>query len=680
MMRNRHAVIAAILSLFLCWPLSSTVSGKLQAEEAESRDLRMLEIEELMTIEVQTVSSTSHYQQKVTEAPSSVTVVTSEDIRRYGYRTLADLLRCVRGFSTAFDRNYTSLGVRGFGRPGDDNSRVLLLVDGHRLNDTIYDSAMLGTEFILDIDLIERVEISRGPGSSLYGNNAFFAVVNVVTRKAKDFGGTELSGEAGSFETVKGRASFGGRGRNGLETVLSASGYSSKGDRHYFRQYDQRLPFADVRAGNNGIAEDVDHDRFQSGYARMAARGLTITGAFANRTKDVPTASSGADFNDPGNRTTDRRSYIDAGYSRGLGKRTDLSLRFYHDYYRSTGDYLYAGTANQDGSYGTWQGGEARLSTTAFRDHHLILGTEYRGNQHQDQWNADREPYRLYLDDRRRSRVWAAYLQDEVRISPAVLVNAGLRYDHTSTFGGTTNPRLALIASPFDQTAVKLLYGSAYRAPNVYELYYQSPTSVPPLLANPSLVPEKIKTYELVYEQYFGRNVRASLSGYYYTISNLIIQTTDTTGSSVFQNLSEANGKGLELEFHKQWSSGISASGGYTQQRAYDARTDTVLANSPKQLATLAVSVPFWNERTVVSLAGQYTGKRRTLSGSTVQDYFLPNLTALVRNSSRTVEASLSIYNLFDTKYRDPVSAGLFPLYSVQQDGRTVRVKLTYAF
>jgi iron complex outermembrane receptor protein len=115
----------------------------------------------------------------VTEAPSSVTIVTSEDIRRYGYRTLAELLRSVRGFYTSYDRSYTSLGVRGFGQPGDYNSRILLLLDGHRLNDNIYDSAMLGTEFILDIDLIERVEISRGPGSSLYGNNAFFAVVKL---------------------------------------------------------------------------------------------------------------------------------------------------------------------------------------------------------------------------------------------------------------------------------------------------------------------------------------------------------------------------------------------------------------------------------------------------------------------------------------------------------------------
>ena len=87
--------------------------------------------------------------------------------KRYGYRTLADILRSVRGFYVTNDRNYSYLGVRGFSRPGDYNARILLLVDGHRLNDNIFGAALIGTEFPLDVDLIERVEIIRGPSSSL---------------------------------------------------------------------------------------------------------------------------------------------------------------------------------------------------------------------------------------------------------------------------------------------------------------------------------------------------------------------------------------------------------------------------------------------------------------------------------------------------------------------------------
>lgn len=680
MMRCRRTAIAAISTLFLCLPTSFTGPGTSHAADDDPRDLRTLDIEELMTIEVQTVTSASRFRQKVTEAPSSVTVVTSEEIRRYGYRTLADLLRGVRGFTTVSDRNYTVLGVRGFGLPGDYNSRVLLLLDGHRLNDAVYDSAAIGTDFVLDIDLIDRVEISRGPGSSLYGGNAFFAVVNVITRKGKDFGGPELSGEAGSFHAEKVRASFGKSGREGSETVLSASGYTSDGDRLSFRQFDQRDPFADVRARNNGIAEAGDSERFRSGYARMAAGRFTLAGACLNRTKGVPTAAKGADFNDPGNRTEDRRSSLDIRYTSEPGNKTVLSAGGYHDSSHHSGDYRYAGVLNRDESYGAWQGGEARLSTTALRDHHVVLGAEYRGNRHQDQRNADRNPYHLSLDDKRRSRTRSAYVQDEVTLSRSVLLNAGLRYDHTSTFGGTTNPRLALITAPSDNAALKLLYGSAYRAPNAYELYYQSPTSVPPLQGNPSLLPEKIKTYETAYEHYFGGSVRASVGGYYYAITNLIVRAAVPGGIATFRNLSEVEGKGLELELHKQWRGGVDGSASYALLRTRDKTAGAALSNSPEQLAKLAVSVPFRNDRVVIGLEGQYTDTRRTLSGSTLGDYFLTNLTVLVRNPSRTMEVSLGVYNLFDTAYRDPVSDDLFPLTSVLRDGRTMRVKLTYAF
>jgi iron complex outermembrane receptor protein len=138
--------------------------------------------ESLLFQEIPSVYSASKYEQKVTEAPSSVTIVTSEDIRKYGHRTLADVLRSVKSFYVTSDRNYSYVGGRGFGRPGDYNSRILLLIDGHRTNENIYDQAMVGTEGLIDIDLVDRIEIVRGPGSSLYGSNAFFAVINIITK------------------------------------------------------------------------------------------------------------------------------------------------------------------------------------------------------------------------------------------------------------------------------------------------------------------------------------------------------------------------------------------------------------------------------------------------------------------------------------------------------------------
>ena len=125
-------------------------------------DLTELPLEQLMQIQVPTVVSASKFEQKATEAPSSVTVITSDDIKHYGYRTLADILASVPGFYVSYDRNYDFLGARGVNL-GDYNSRILLLVNGHRVNNDLNDGAYIGTAFILDVDLIDRVEIIRGP-------------------------------------------------------------------------------------------------------------------------------------------------------------------------------------------------------------------------------------------------------------------------------------------------------------------------------------------------------------------------------------------------------------------------------------------------------------------------------------------------------------------------------------
>src|SRR6185503_19210749 len=129
----------------------------------------------------------------------SVSFITAAEIARYGYRTLADILRGVRGMYVVNDRNYSLLGTRGFALPGDYNSRILLLVNGHRVNDNIYGQAEIGAEFGLDPAMFERVEIIRGPASSLYGDSAFFAVVNVITRTGASLGGGAIAIETGTL-------------------------------------------------------------------------------------------------------------------------------------------------------------------------------------------------------------------------------------------------------------------------------------------------------------------------------------------------------------------------------------------------------------------------------------------------------------------------------------------------
>ena len=199
-----RTAVAVALALVLARPASRPADRGSE----QPPDLSNLTLEELAGLDIDSVYGASMYLQKVSEAPSSVTIISADDIERYGYRTLADALRSVRGFYITNDRNYSYLGVRGFSRPGDYNARILLLIDGHRLNDNIFGSALLGTEFPLDIELIQRIEIIRGPSSSLYGTSAFFGVINVVTKRADSLKGLDVAGAAGTFASKRGRASY----------------------------------------------------------------------------------------------------------------------------------------------------------------------------------------------------------------------------------------------------------------------------------------------------------------------------------------------------------------------------------------------------------------------------------------------------------------------------------------
>src|SRR6185436_12590008 len=114
---------------------------------------------------IERVFGASKYEQKVTRAPAAVTIVTGEEMSQFGHRTLADVLRSIRGLYVTTDRNYANFGIRGFSRPGDFNTRVLLVVDGHRMNDNLYGSALIGREAMTEVDSIERVEVIRGPSS-----------------------------------------------------------------------------------------------------------------------------------------------------------------------------------------------------------------------------------------------------------------------------------------------------------------------------------------------------------------------------------------------------------------------------------------------------------------------------------------------------------------------------------
>src|SRR5271168_785837 len=164
-------------------------------------NLDSLSIEELMQVKV--VGAALH-PQTLRDAPASVTVITAEDIRKYGYRTLGEALSAVRGFYVTNDRTYETVGVRGFSLPGDYASHILVMVNGHNMADNIFNYLLyFENDFPIEMNLIKQIEIIRGPASALYGSNAMFATVNIITKPPGDLGPLALTWDTGSFGEKK---------------------------------------------------------------------------------------------------------------------------------------------------------------------------------------------------------------------------------------------------------------------------------------------------------------------------------------------------------------------------------------------------------------------------------------------------------------------------------------------
>jgi iron complex outermembrane receptor protein len=670
-----------IISFAFIWVLSFPL---ISFSQDDLLDLSGSADDEMMLFEeIPSVYGASKYEQKITEAPSSISIITSEEIEKYGYRNLAEILQSVRGFYITNDRNYQYVAVRGFGLPEDYDTRLLILVDGHRMKDNIYTSSGVGNEFIVDIDLIDRVEIVRGPSSSIYGTSAFFAVINIFTKKGRDYKGFEVDSSIGTHETYETSLRYGNKFQNGLEVLLSGTYADSEGDhRLYYREFDSR-------ANNNGYAKDLDNERNKKLFAELLFRDIKLQGAYYYRKKDIPTAAYDMVFNQKPAWTVDESYYIDLSYDKYFDNQLSVQARVNYNYYKYYGEYAYdwdehpwieSIVPNRDTATGQWLYGEIQATKFVFEKHRITAGMDYQYDLEMEQTNYDNVKGDIYkyLDDDHESWHLGMYLQDEFEITEKWILSSGLRYDYYETFGSSFNPRVALIYSPFQKTALKLIYGTAFRAPNAFEAYYHDGNTTSK--ANPGLDEETIQTYEFIWEQYFGNHVRGTAVGFYYEIKDLITQTRDSKDRLlVYKNTSQIDAYGLELELAGKWANGIENSLSYTYQRTKNRDTGRILSNSPKHLAKLNFIFPIIKEKLFLGLEEQYTSTRNTLFGGSVDEYFLTNLTLFGKNLVKGWDISAGVYNLFDRKYDDP-GAEEHIQAAIEQDGRTYRLKVTYSF
>lgn len=643
----------------------------------QAMDLTQVGLEQLMNLKVETVYGASRYEQNVTEAPSAVTIITADEIAKFGHRTLADVLQSVGGLYVTYDRNYSYLGVRGFNRPGDYSSRILVLVDGHRINETVFDAALIGNDFILDVDNIKRVEVIRGPSSSIYGNNAFFGVINVVTKTGSDIMGTELSGWTGSYGTYNGRFTYGNKFTNGVEMLVSGSYYTSDGQENlYYPQYN--TPLNNI---NNGLAHRADYEETYKLFTVLHYSDFGLEGGLSTRKKGVPTGAFGTIFNDPAFKTTDDRAYVNVDFHHAFEDDWTVSVNAAFDHYHYYGDYpvLYPDDTTvkyQDYALGNSWSTDVQVNKKLFDRHTLTFGGEFRDNFQQDQGNQDNYTPQTIYNDRRSSMTFGLYSQAEIQLLKPLALNAGVRYDWFDTFGDTVNPRIGLIYHPFSPTTVKLLYGTAFNAPNVYELDYAGPNNK----GNPNLRPETITTYEAVLDQRVSERVDLVASGYYYEIDHLINQELDPNDSLlVYRNVDEVTAFGIETGAQAKFENGIQVRLSYTYQETEDHATHSQVSNSPNHMGKLNLILPFFEDKLFGGIEFQYRSEAKTLASRETDPFWLMNVTLFSQRFFKGLEASASIYNLFDTRYYYP-AAGEHLQDQLEQDGRSFRVKLTYRF
>lgn len=624
-------------------------------------ELSGMKLEDLLGVEVQ---GASRFAQPLAEAPSTVTVIPAADIRRFGFRDVAEALQSARGVYTSRDRAYSYLGVRGFSRPGDYNTRILLLVDGARSNDPIYDQAMVGNEAPVDIDWIKRIEFVPGPSSASYGGNAVFGIVNAILWTGADLNGSRISLDAG--DARGGRASLlsGGRTAAGFDWVAGVSAYQRRGGDLYFAEYD-------APGVGDGVARDRDGERYLKAMLKGSWENWRGSATFSQRQKNVPTAYYGTVFDAPGNFARDSGYHLDLARTSTLADSLDQQLRVHLGRYGYDADYPFPGVVNRDETRADWWSAEWQITWTGWRHHRLLAGIEARSYERLEQRNFDVSPRVEKLDDRHRGNAASVFVQDEWRFAPGWLANMGLRLDSQSVARTIASPRAALIWHPQDKITLKLMAGNAFRAPNDYERHYSDNGATQK--ANPDLRSERIRTTEAALDFTPTPTLRLGLGHYRYVLRDLIDQETDPAdGLLVFRNRDKLSASGWETDVEMTLGGGWRARGSLAWQSIDQPGGEPV--NSPRRLGKLLLDGPVPALDATLGINLQAVGPRRTLLGS-VGGYVTGNLVLRQVQQRGYGLWSLAIYNLGAKRYRDPLGPEVAPLDSLERDGRQWRLR-----
>ncbi len=639
-MSCRRALIGALLTGVF---LSAAPRDSARALEAADDAFSLMQ--------EQIVTGVSKRPLPLSETPSSVTVISAAEIHAMGYQTLGDALRWVGGVFVTYDRNYTYVGVRGLQRPGDYNNKILLTLDGHTMNGSVFGDALFGPELGLDLEEVERIEVVRGPGSALYGSYAALAVVNVVTRRPRSEPGASLDLRAGGAGEWRGRASVATAHPGWPEWQAGVSWLQTRGPDLYFAEFDDPLTCS-------GRAVRLDGERALSFFGTAAWGPAKLAVKLNDREKTIPTASYGTSFGDDQNRTWDGHDYVELSANRRVSHSLELTGRTYWDGSRYHGQYIYvldpdpARVVNEDRGDSDVLGAECRANWGVTARQALTLGLEAQRALRGSLESYYVDPYASFYSTNVTGSLVGAYVQDEFRLGRRLIVTAGARIDHDSRYDAVVSPRADLVWTLRPGTRLKLLGGSAFRAPSPFE--NQTLTEAPSPEAT-RLSPERVTTVECTLERGAGP-FTASLTAYDSQVRDLIdLAEVDELGNTHYENRARARAQGLEGGLRFTPDATTHARVALAWQHSKDGDTGAELTNSPRWNAHVLAYHVLPGERTTVGAGARYLSSRLTLAGQRTAAAMVCD----ARVSRRLVAgltAGFEVRNLFDARYGDPGS------------------------
>lgn len=624
-----------------------------------------------LAAERQVVVTASKMEEHVDKTVATTTVITQDDIAHIGARNLLDVLRLVPGIGITQSKiGVREIEVRGVKTPLSE--KVQIMLNGHPLDHNLQNAGSAWVYDDLPVDTIKRVEVVRGPGSALYGANAFLAVVNIITQSAKDLNGLQTSAGWGSFDTQQYRASWGKQFANSAEAALHFNFTDTNGINSPISTDSRSIQGLSSNApGRSQLTEGRYDLEWQLGYQDFKLDGRFInkkTGAFFGAASILSDNRSQQDYND---------YFLRLSRTWKIQDDFTVDTQIFHDFFSADNIWQVAPTQfNRSGFQDTRTGGEVQANYHLSATQTLIGGFSY-GKEQQgnliEQSGTDPQhliPALPSTEERTRNR-WGVYLEDVWDPFKNVRMTLGARYDRYNDFGGTFNPRMGFNWEFIKDYSLKFSYGTAYRAPAFGELAI---ANNPVLLGNPTLKPEEVKTFEtgIIAHPVAGLTTQATY--YHSSINQIISRTSPCPVLSCIGNSGSVVAEGVEME--ARYDFGGSLQGSYLSANhvlQHSLQLGRQLPDVPRNRTNLIANWAFdntWSSFAHVLIKGdtlRSTGDTR----NAVPGYALLDLGLLGKNMfGKKVDVSFTVNNLFDKRYYDPAPSSLSFVGDYQMAGR----------